>query len=120
MKRLLFVNSAIIVSGKFIFILLMILNSTLLNFLAFSSLGSNQNELQELYNQALNPVTESASININLKPLAESFTDKFCSYQFFIKSLDQLPKIFIIISETDSEINIRQLTFLYTQTSTST
>jgi hypothetical protein len=89
-----------------------------MNLLAFSSFGSNQKELQELYNQVLNPVTESASIKIKL--LAESFTGKFYSYEFCIKSLAQLPNIFIIISETDAEINIRQLTFLCTQTSTST
>lgn len=120
MKKVLFVNSAIIGTGKLILILFVILNSTLLNSLTFSSLGSTQNELQELYHQALNPVTEYAGIKINIKPLAESFTDKFYSYEFCIKSLAQLPKSFIIISETDSEINIRQLTFLYTQTSTST
>jgi len=98
----------------------MIINSSLIYSFALSSLNVYQTDYHEINNQALNPVTESASIKINIKPLAESFTDKFCSYEYCIKALAQLPKIFIIISETDSEINIRQLTFLYTQTSTST
>jgi len=68
----------------------------------------------------LNNIAENIPIKISNKIIPVSFCENFFSFEYKKKALGKQPKIFIIISETDSETNIRNSSFLFSQISTST
>lgn len=117
-------NSALInnITGKalkLILFFLMTINSQLIYSFALSSLNVNQEDYHELNNQGINSVAESTKIELKFKTLIDNFTSNSYLYEYCIRVLALLPKYFIIISETNSENNIRSSTFLYTQKSIS-
>src|SRR3990172_10551309 len=105
---------------KIFIIILILVNSLITTSLVLKSFGIDQNFYSHIINQALNSIPESACEKVNHKVIPRTFTDKFYSYDYCTKSLAKLPKLFTIISETDSEQNIRHSSFLFTQISTST
>ena len=91
-------------------------------FYSFSTPQFNQ-ESSSTYKsieQAVNFIPEVVDTKINLKVLTASFAEKFYSFDFYLKKPGNLPKHFTIISETDSEINIRNSSFLISELTTST
>lgn len=119
MKSLNFVNIRIVKVFSIISIFLLILNSLVLYSFYSSSIDAEQNNSTQLINQAFNSAAESSCIKVNLKLLSESYSNNFYSYEYCIKKLSLYPKIFTIISETDSEQNIRHSSFQLTQNTTS-
>jgi hypothetical protein len=100
---------------------LILCNSILLFPFASGSLSDfEQSNYHQIINQAINSFLESSADKSNFKVLQESNSEKFYSYDNFLKKLSFFPKIFTIISETFSEQNIRYSTFLLTQAQTST
>lgn len=98
--------------------------------LLFSSLQFyNQNSASEdinepittyFYNQAINSTLDCLSTKTNIRLLPESFTQHFYSYDYCVSKLAHHPKIFTIVSETFSEMKIRNSTFLISHSTTST
>lgn len=70
--------------------------------------------------QTGNILTETTGIKVQLKLIDVSFADKFFADEYYKDRLGKHPKVFTIISETFSEINIRNSTFLISQYTTST
>lgn len=85
-----------------------------------SSYGTNDNGTVWLNSQVVSLLTETTGVKVQLKLVAESFAAKFFSSEYYKYRLSVLPKIFTIISETFSEINIRNSSFLISEFTTST
>ena len=120
MKSYHFANIDLIRVLKIFSIILLLLNSAVLYSFSFSSLEVDQTNNSQLINQAINSTSESSCTKVNFKHLTESFSDNFYSYVYSINKIVNYPKIFIIISETDSEHNIRLSSFLSSHNTTST
>ena len=106
---------------KIVVVFLIICNGILL-FPIRSSVSSDieQNNYLHVINQAINSLLESSANKTDNNILQESGSSYFYSYDYCLKKLNYYPKIFTIISETNSEQNIRYSTFLLTQAQTST
>ena len=92
--------------------------------LIFSQQTSNHNVEENTYPQTIDQVINfSPEVNctkVNLKLLTESFAEKFYSWDYCLKKPGNHHKIFIIISETISESNSRNSSFLIARLTTST
>ena len=98
--------------------------------LLFSSLQFyNQNTVNEninepistyFYNQAINSSVDCLNTKTNNRLLPESFAQHFYSYDYCVSKLANHPKVFTIVSETYSEMKIRNSTFLISHSTTST
>ena len=106
------------------FLILFVFVTLINNILVFSHnsnyLNVAENNYSQLNNQAINLQQETSSTKVHFKLLTESFSSKFYSYEYFIKKLDNHHKILTIISETVSETNLRNSTFLIAELTTST
>jgi predicted nucleic acid-binding OB-fold protein len=80
----------------------------------------SQNSYLQMISQAINSLLETSTDKSNNKILQESDSGNFYSYEDCQKKLSYYPKIFTIISETNSEQNIRYSSFLLTQAKTTT
>jgi len=105
---------------KIFFIIITLMNSVLI----FSQQASNHNIEENIYpqtiDQAINFLPEVNCTRVNLKLLTESFAEKFYSCEYCLKKPGNHHKIFIIISETISESNSRNSSFLIAELATST
>ncbi|MCW8810415.1 MAG: hypothetical protein OQK64_05600, partial [Ignavibacteriaceae bacterium] len=90
----------------------MMLNNVMLYYFSSSTSKVDQNIFAQFINQELNSILETSCTKINSKPLLESYSTNFYSYEYYFRNLGRYPKIFVIISETDSEHNIRHSSFL--------
>ncbi len=119
MKKLLSVNKVVERISSLVIISLLLNNTIIINsFNLFSNLS--QADYNQFYANELNEQVESANTKINVKILAKTFVSNFYSNEYFTKKLSKHPKTLTIISETDSENNIRYSTFLNAHISTST
>ena len=94
-------------------------------FLLFPFSSSSSSDVEQcnylqIINQAINSSLETSSNKFNFNLLEDAYSQNFYSFDYYFKKLSTHPKIFIIISETYSEHNIRQSSFLITQAQTST
>ena len=120
MKSLYFINIRVVRVFSIFSIFLLLLNASVLYSFYSSSIDADQNNNTQLLNQVFNSAAESSCTKVNIKLLPESYSDNFYSYEYCIKNLSLYPKIFTIISETDSENNIRHSSFQLAQNTTST
>ena len=120
MKSYYFVKIKIVRVLSILSIILLLINSVVLYSFYSSSSEVDQTNNSQLINQAINSTSESSCTKVNFKHLTESFSDNFYSYVYSINKQANYPKIFIIISETDSEHNIRLSSFLSSRNTTST
>ena len=120
MKRFYFVKKRLIRLFSILIILLMMLNNVMLYYFGSSTSEVDQNNNPQLLNQVLNSAAESSCTKINFKPLPESYSANFYSYEYCIKKLTFHQKYLTILSETNSEPNIRHSSFQLTQNTTST
>ena len=99
---------------------LILLNGIL--FFSFTSYPSDydQNNYPQLITQEVSATVNSLCTKVNIKLLSETYSDNFYSFEYCFKKLGRYPKIFTIISETDSEQNIRLSSFHISQSTTST
>jgi len=106
------------------FITLFIFVTLISNTLVFSHntkyLNVDENNYAQLNNQAIDLLQEINSTKLHFKLLIESFSSRFYSCECFIKKLDHHHKILTIISETVSESNLRNASFLIAELTTST
>lgn len=79
-----------------------------------------ENSVYNEVEQRINFIPEIVDTRVNLKVLTVSFAEKFFSFDFCLKKPGFFPKLFTIISETDSETNLRNSSFLISELSTST
>lgn len=118
MKRILLVKIPAVINLNIIIILL-IANIGLSDF--YNSYQDTDDYGTAWFNnQVVNILTETTGIKVQLKLIDVSFADKFFSSDYSKVRLSKHPKVFTIISETLSEINIRNSTFLISQYTTST
>ena len=89
-------------------------------FISLSSFEFEQSNYHQIINQAINSLLESSAEKSNFKILQDSNTGEFYSYGHYLKKLNYYSKIFAIISEINSEQNIRYSSYLFTQAQTST
>ena len=105
---------------KIFFIIFTLMNSV---FAYSASTSLTKLEENSFYNeaaQATSFIPEILDTRVNLKVLTVSFAEKFFSFDFCLKRPGYFPKLFTIISETDSETNSRNSSFLISELSTST
>jgi len=92
--------------------------------LVFSQETSNQsfegNTYSHIVDQALNFLPDANCTKVHIKLLAESFAEKFYSFDYCLKKPGKHNIIFTIISETVSESNSRNSSFLIAELTTST
>ena len=120
MKSFNFVKQRLARAFSVIIVFLMILNSVTLYYFGPLTSDVDQNNYNQFINQVLNSATETSCTKVNFKLLAGSYPGNFYSYDYCIKKFSHHPKILTIISETNSEQNIRQSSFQVTQNTTST
>jgi len=92
--------------------------------LIFTQESNNQkiedNFSSHFIDQAINFLPEFNFTKNNIKVLGESFAEKFYSPDFSLKNPGNNIKSFIIISETISELNSRNSSFLISELTTGT
>jgi len=120
MKTFHFVKHRLVRTFSVFIICLMMLNSLPLYFFSSSTSDVDQNNYAQFINQEFNLTSESSCTKVNYKLLPESYSSNFYSYEYCLKKLSLYPKILTIISETNSEHNIRYSSFQLTQNTTST
>jgi hypothetical protein len=117
-KRILFVKTPAVINLNII-IALLIANIGLSDFYNRYQ-NENDNRIEWFNDQSGNILTETTGIKVQLKPIQLSFAEKFFAAEYYKDRLSKHPKVFTIISETLSEINIRYSSFLISQYKTST
>lgn len=103
-----------------LFVAVTLVNNTLLISHSTNFLKFDEKNYDKFINQVTHPLEETNSTRVHLKLLVESFSTKFCYSDHFIKKLDNHHKILTIISETVSETNLRNSSFLIAELTTST
>jgi hypothetical protein len=105
---------------KIFFIIITLMNSVLI----FSQQASNHNVEENTYpqtfDQAINFSPEVNCTKVNLKLLTESFAEKFYSCEYCLRKPGSHTKLITIISETISETNSRNSSFLIAELTTGT
>lgn len=96
------------------------MNSTLFSAQDSANLNIEDNSSFHFIDQAINFLPEFNCTKTNFKVLGESFAEKFYSPDFSLKNPGNHIKLFIIISETISELNSRNSSFLISELTTST
>jgi hypothetical protein len=117
-KRILFVKTPAVINLNII-ITLLITNIGLSDFYNTYQ-NENDHRIAWFNDQTGNILTETTGIKVQLKPIQLSFADKFFAAEYYKDRLSKHPKVFTIISETLSEINLRNSSFLIAELSTST
>lgn len=120
MKTFHFVKRLLIKAFSVFIICLMMLSSLALYLFSSSTSDVDQNNYAQFINQEFNLTSESSCTKVNFKLLPQSYSNNFYSYEYCLKKLSFYTKIQTIISETNSEQNIRQSSFQLTQNTTST
>lgn len=107
-------------SLKILFIIMLLIGNV--GILSFENSYSDVSDdgFEWFNDQAINILPETTGTKIQLKLLTESFASKFYSYDNCQHRLGFHPKTLTIISETFSEINLRNSSFLIAELSTST
>lgn len=120
MKRIVFVKRSAAICFCVAFIITMLINNFGLAIFTDSDNGVYDHRNAWFNEQTANILPESTGVKVQLKPIDVSFADKFFSSEYCKDRLSKYPKIFIIISETLSEINIRNSSFLISEFTTDT
>ena len=116
-----YIKNKLLRAFSLFFICLLLFNSVLLfSFYSSSSNDADQSNYPQFINQENNLTANSFCNKVNIKSPSDTNSVNFYSYEYYAKNLGRYPKIFVIISETDSEQNIRLSSFLLTQSTTST
>lgn len=118
MKRILLVKITAVLNLNII-ITLLITNIGISGFYNTSE-KENDHIIAWFNDQTGNILAETTGIKVQLKLIELSFTEKLFATEYYKDRLSKHPKVFIIISETLSEINIRNSSFLISQYTTST
>jgi hypothetical protein len=105
---------------KVLFILITLMNCALIFIQHSTDFNIQDNSSIQFIDQAINILPESGCTKNNIKLLGESFADKCYSSQYSLKNPGNHIKSFIIISETISELNSRNSSFLISELTTST
>jgi hypothetical protein len=119
-KNFKFIKSRFLRTFSVYFTCLILINSIILFFSSSTLSDYDQNNYPQLINQENNSTADSLCNKVNIKLLSGTNSVHFYSFEYHFKKLGRYPKIFTIISETDSEQNIRHSSFLLTQSKTST
>jgi hypothetical protein len=82
--------------------------------------NADENNYLQLNNQAISFLIETNITSVHLKPLSDSHSGKFYSYEYCVKKMENYSKILNIITETVSEVNQRYSSFLIAELTTST
>lgn len=120
MKIINYIKSKFLRAFSLFFVCLILLDSIMLFSFYSSPSDVDRNNLSQLNNQAVNSVAESSCTKVNIKLLPGSYSANFYCYEYYFRRLGRNPKIFTIISETDSEHNICHSSFLLCYLTTST
>jgi len=105
---------------KVLFIVINLMNYTLTLSIDNTNFNSGDDLSLHFIDQAINNSQETGCTKIELKVLAESFSNKFYSTEFSLKKPGNHTKIFAIISECISEFNSRNSSFFIAEATTST
>jgi hypothetical protein len=102
------------------FIIIILMNSVLVFSQGTSNLNVEGNNYSHIIDQAINFLPEANCTKSHLKLLTESFAEKFYSCEYCLTKPGSRTKLITIISETISESNSRNSSFLITKLTTST
>lgn len=105
---------------KIVFIIITLMNNALIYSQETSTQSAEGNNSPYILDQAINFLHEANFTKSNLKHLTESFAQKFYSCEYCLTKPSSLTKLISIISETISESNSRNSSFLIAELTTST
>lgn len=102
------------------FILITLMNCSLVFAMESTNLNIEDKSSFHFIDQAINFLPEFNCTKTNFKVMGASFAEKFYSPDFSLKNPGNHIKSFIIISETISELNSRNSSFLISELTTGT
>jgi len=105
---------------KILFIIITLMNSVLVFSQETSTQNVEGNTSSYMLDQAINFLPEANCTKSHLKVLTESFAEKFYSCEYCLTKPGSHTKLITLISETISETNSRNSSFLIAELTTST
>jgi len=105
---------------KIFFIIIILINSILVFSQGTSTQNLEGNNYSHIIDQAINLLPDANCTKSHLKLLTESFAEKFYSCEYCLTKPGSHTKLITIISETISELNSRNSSFLIAELTTST